>query len=368
MLGLKPKDFDIATNARPEKVRYLFRNCRLIGRRFRLAHVFFGRDIIEVATFRTNHPEKEHPDARRSAAGMLMRDNVYGSMEDDAWRRDFSINALYYNATDSTVIDYTGGIADVEKRAIRILGDPYERYKEDPVRMLRAIRFAAKLNFTIEENTSATIYAAKELLHHVSPARLFDEVLKLFYCGNAVRAFELLRKYQLFSLLLPQTEAVLQDNSSQTNHYLTFILHSCQNTDERARKNMSLNPAFLFAVLLWPPLQRRIQRHRKHGVKPFVAFESAVNEILQDQTSLMIPKRFTAAMREIWSMQHVLQKRTSKPMNWVLAHPRFRAAYDFLLLRDQSGEEKLTAAVAKWTELQTAAGKKSLEESEINGN
>ncbi len=354
LLGLKPKDFDIATNARPEKVRQLFRNCRLIGRRFRLAHVFFGREIIEVATFRTNHPEVEHPDARRSVAGMLTRDNVYGTMEDDAWRRDFSVNALYYNSSDFTVTDYTGGMEDLQKRVIRILGDPHERYKEDPVRILRAIRFAAKLDFSIESNTEKPVNTAKELLCHVSTARLFDEVLKLFYCGHAARAFELLRYYQLFDLLFSQTEATLQGESKQAQYNITFIINSCNNTDKRVHDKLGLNPAFLFAVLLWPPLQHKIQQYKLQGMKPSVAFDKAVNEIISQQTkSVAISKRVAIIIREIWSLQYTLQKQTIKSIQRVLAHARFRAAYDFLLLRAQSGETKLIDSVTKWTNLQT---------------
>lgn len=358
LLGLKPKDFDIATNARPEKVKQLFRNCRLIGRRFRLAHVFFGQEIIEVATFRTSHPTTDHPDACRSSTGMLMRDNVYGSMEDDAWRRDFSINALYYNIADFSVIDYTGGMADLEKRVIRILGDPYERYKEDPVRMLRAIRFAAKLDFKLGPETEGPFPITKNLLKDVSSARLFDEVLKLFHCGHAGRAFTLLRQYELFATLFPHVEAVLQPNFPQAQQYLSFILQACHNTDERLRKDMSLNPAFLFAVLLWPPLQNKIQQYIDEGERPYTASERAISEIiLQQIKSVAIPKRFTAIMREIWFLQHALQKQTQKRMSWVLRHPRFRAAYDFLLLRAASGEEKLQAAVTKWTDMQKTAEK-----------
>jgi poly(A) polymerase len=352
LVGGTPKDFDVATNAKPEKIRKLFRNCRLIGRRFRLAHVYFGPEIIEVATFRANHPEKDHPDARRSATGMLMRDNVYGSLEEDAWRRDFSINALYLNVANFSVVDYTGGMEDLKKRQVRILGDANKRYEEDPVRMLRAIRFAAKLNFTIHPDTAAPIVKLKHLLSHVSPARLFEEILKLFYCGHAVRAFELLREYQLFGLLFPQTEQVLLHHDVVAQRYVTFISSSCRNTDVRVVRNKSLNPAFLFAVLLWPAMQQRIQHYRKMGKKPSVAFERAADDVfLQQNKTIAIQKRFVPMVREIWWMQRMLLSHTKKT-EWVLNQPRFRAAYDFLLLRQSVGEKGLDAAVKHWTELQ----------------
>jgi poly(A) polymerase len=352
LLGGKPKDFDVATDARPEKVRQLFRNCRLIGRRFRLAHVFFGKEIIEVATFRGAHPMEEHPDARRSDTGLLVRDNVYGDLEEDAWRRDFSVNALYYNIADFSVVDYTEGMPDLKNHTIRILGDPQIRYREDPVRILRAIRFAAKLNFVIEEATEAPILSLKTLLHDVPPARLFEEILKLFYCGHANRAFELLQHYGLLAILFPQTQHAISTHSQQES-YCQLILQSCQNTDQRLRENLSLNPAFLFAVLLWPALQVKIEQLTEKGNKPYVAFEKAVNEVIYQQVkTVAVPKRYTAIVREIWSLQRVMEKRTHRKLDWVLTHPRFRAAYDFLLLRLNSGETSLETIVAKWTDLQ----------------
>jgi len=352
LLDGKPKDFDVATDARPEKVRQLFRNCRLIGRRFRLAHVFFGQEIIEVATFRASHPEEEHPDARRSATGLLVRDNIYGDLEEDAWRRDFTVNALFYNIADFSVVDYTNGMADLKQRTIRILGDPKVRYQEDPVRILRAIRFAAKLNFTLDKATEAPIWSMKKLLSAVPAARLFEDILKLFYCGHAKRAFELLRHYGLFEILFPLTDTILSSHP-QKEHYLTLVVKSCENTDERLRQNLSLNPAFLFAVLLWPALQVKVEQHLAEGKKPYVAFEKGVNEVIAQQLkTVAIPKRHTAIVREIWALQRVMEKRIHRHMNWALAHPRFRAAYDFLLLRLQSGETSLENIVHKLTELQ----------------
>jgi poly(A) polymerase len=356
LLGGKPKDFDVATDALPEKVRQLFRNSRLIGKRFRLAHVFFGPDIIEVATFRASHPEADHPDARKSATGLLVRDNVYGDLKEDAQRRDFSINALYYNIADFSVIDYAGGTQDLKKRSIRILGDPKIRYAEDPVRMIRAVRFAAKLDFTLEEKTEAPIPAMRNLLRDVPPARLFEEIRKLFYCGHAKSAFQLLTHYGLFEVLFPQTHAVLSTHpKEEPPHYRALIVKSCENTDVRLRENLGVNPAFLFAVLLWPALEARIEKHIQAGKKSYVAFEKSVNEVIAQQLkTVAIPKRYTGVVREIWSIQRMMEKRVHRKIDWVLTHPRFRAAYDFLLLRLQAGDTPLKGIVEKLTALQAA--------------
>ncbi len=356
LLDGRPKDFDVATDALPEKVRQLFRNSRLIGRRFKLVHVFFGQEIIEVATFRASHPEEENPDARLSKAGLLVRDNVYGDLEQDAWRRDFSINALYYNIADFSVVDYTEGMADLKKRSIRILGNPEVRYREDPVRILRAIRFAAKLNFVLDKETEAPIWSMGALLAAVPPSRLFEDILKLFYCGHAKRAFELLRHYGLFEILFPQTHAVLSDDQKKA-YYLALISKSCENTDERLRQHLSLNPAFLFAVLMWPAIQTKVEQHIKEGKKPYLAFEHGVNETISRQLkTVAIPKRHMGVAREIWSLQRAIEKRIHRNMLWALAHPRFRAAYDFLLLRLHAGETSLASTLQKLTDLQTQDG------------
>lgn len=362
LLGLKPKDFDIATDAHPETVRKLFRNSRLIGRRFRLAHVFFGREIVEVATFRKEHPEQAHPEARQSATGMLVRDNIYGTMEEDAWRRDFSVNALYYNIADLSVVDYTNGVADLEQRLIRVLGDPTARFKEDPVRMLRAIRFAAKLNFTLEARTAQTIHVLKELIQHVSSARLFDEVLKLFYCGHASNAMHLLRQYGLFGILFPETEQQLTTDNPQREQTLFLILESCNNTDVRLQQGKSLNPAFLFAVLLWPPLWVKIQHLQNEGHRPLTALQLAGNQVLRQQlTHTAIPRRFTTITQEIWQLQHSLQHYSKRKVATIYAHPRFRAGYDFMLLRYQAGETELQSAITWWEAYQQATADERLE-------
>ncbi len=355
LLNLKPKDFDIATDAHPEEVRRLFRNSRLIGRRFRLVHVFFGLDIVEVATFRKGHPEDAHPEGRQSATGMLIRDNIYGSMADDAWRRDFTINALYYNIADYSIVDYTGGLADLKQHRITILGDPIARYKEDPVRMLRALRLTAKLDFTMDAATAAPIQELKTLIKNVSPARLFDEVLKLFYCGHGMRAYRLLHHYGLFAFLFSQTEKALSAEELRKEQFLALLLQSFKNTDARLANGQSLNPAFLFAVLLWPPLQLSVQRLEDEGNAPYVALEMAMKKVLAaQQQEIAIPKRYTLIMMEIWTMQFPLQVRNKKYIKTLFASPRFRAAFDFLVLRMESGEAQLKSAVDWWQHFQTA--------------
>jgi poly(A) polymerase len=354
LLGMRPKDFDIATDAHPEKIRRLFRNSRLIGKRFRLVHVFFGREIIEVSTFRAHHPEQAHPEGHASNTGMLLRDNIFGSIEDDAWRRDFTINALYYNAADATVIDYTNGMQDLRNKSIRILGDPISRYKEDPVRMLRAIRLAAKLSFSLEAETGKHLYDLKDELKHVSNARMFDVVLKLFYCGHAVIAFNMLRQYGFFGLLFPQTEAMLK-LPAETEKTLALILQSCRNTDLRIANEQSLNPAFLFATLLWPPVQHRKQQFKEEeGHRGFHALQLATHKVIRKQTqTIAIPRRYTAIIEEIWAMQHLLEEHPKRRIFAIFSQPRFRAAYDFLLLRFEAGETNLKKAVMWWQEFQT---------------
>ncbi len=350
LLGITPKDFDVATDAHPDKVRRLFRNSRLIGRRFRLVHVFFGPEIIEVATFRGPHDETAHPEAHRAESGMILRDNVYGTMEDDAWRRDFSINALYYNIADFSVVDFTGGMADIHKRVIRVLGDPMARYQEDPVRMLRAVRLAAKLDFTLHPDTEKPIGELSGLLQNVPPVRLFDEILKLFYCGKAMVAFDLLRRHGLFAVLLPQTEAALTGFHQQ--QAFALITQGFKNTDSRVAQGQSLNPAFLFAVLLWWPLQNRKHHHEEQGLKPFPALHTAMHEVIKHQLQhISIPRRFTTMMQEIWILQYQLQQRRGKRVYHSLSHPRFRAAYDFLLLRAEAGEN-LQEIVDWWRDFQ----------------
>lgn len=348
LLGREPKDFDVATDATPEQVKEVFRNCRLIGRRFRLAHVHFGREIIEVATFRAAQPE---PSAdHQSDDGMILRDNVYGSIEEDALRRDFTVNALYYNIQDFSVIDYADGVADLEAGMLRLMGDPETRYREDPVRMLRAVRFVAKLGFVIEPQTEKPIWELGELLQGVPPARLFEEILKLFMGGTAVAAFEKLRHYDLFRELFPDTDQALSEQEQEFPHIL--VMRGMLNTDTRVRDDKPVTPAFLFAILLWEPVRLRSLVLQEQGMLPYPALQQAANEVLDRQLQrVALPRRYSTPMREIWALQSRFEHTKGKRPARLASHPRFRAAYDFLLLRAEAGEVSKDLA-DWWTEYQ----------------
>jgi len=351
LLGREPKDFDVATDATPEQVKAVFRNCRLIGRRFRLAHVHFGREIIEVATFRGSQSSTEEVESEN---GMLLRDNVFGTIESDALRRDFTINALYYNIQDFSVVDYTGGVADLEKGILRLLGDPEERYREDPVRMIRAIRFAAKLGFRIDDTCADPIGELSHLMEGVPAARLFDEVLKLFMGGVAVHTFEKLRQYGLFEQLFPETEEVL--SYEEHDFPILFVVRGLENTDRRIREGKPVTPAFLFAVLLWEPVRLFAEELIQEGHSVQEAMQVSGNEVLEHQLKYVsLPKRFSLPMREIWSMQERFKFRSGKRPHRLMAHPRFRAAYDFLLLRAEVGEADPELA-EWWTKFQEVEG------------
>ena len=345
LLGLHPKDFDVATNATPEQVRKLFGNCRLIGRRFRLAHVHFGREIIEVATFRAPHDQAGGEGVTKN--GMIVRDNVYGTLEDDAWRRDFTINALYYNIYDFSIVDYTGGLQDIESKTIRIIGDANERLQEDPVRMLRAVRFAAKLNFKIEPSLSVSIKDNIHLLDGVPTARLFEEVLKLFLHGHALASYELLKEYDLLKHLFRQTAENLDEAGDR------FISQALINTDLRIKQKKPIAPAFLYATLLWPAVKAEMTELKFDDLSLLQAYQIAGQNALENQLKqILIPKRFGIPMREIWTMQARLASRKGKRPLKLLTVPRFRASYDFLLLREQSGETQLKELCEWWTEIQ----------------
>tara|TARA_R110000822_G_scaffold226254_10_gene358942 strand:+ start:15846 stop:17198 length:1353 start_codon:yes stop_codon:yes gene_type:complete len=338
LMGLKPKDFDVATDATPEQVNQLFRRSRIVGRRFQIVHVRMGSEIIEVTTFRAHHTDKKNnrDDSRRSSKGMLLRDNIFGSINDDASRRDFTMNALYYHPQDNSIYDYADGLPDIEQRLIHIIGSPVERYREDPVRMLRAIRFAAKLGFQIEDNTAAAITKVHNLLADIPPARLFDEVLKLLMNGHALVTFHLLRQYQLFGILFPATEEAL---ANDPGYYLPFVEKALTNTDIRIRSGMRVTPAFLFAALLWPALKELSKQFEQGDAPPLYALQQAAGEITTRQCQrVAIPRRFTLPMREIWELQLRLPRRAGSQAFRLLENKRFRAGYDFLLLREDVGE------------------------------
>ena len=378
LLGITPKDFDVATNALPEEVRHLFRNCRLIGRRFRLAHVHFGQEIIEVATFRAAAaPEREDaeeedaeadldPDAVAAAppppivedprhrafdtTGRILRDNIYGTIEEDVWRRDFAANGLYYSIEDFSIWDFVDGVSDVKARRLKLIGDPETRYREDPVRMLRAVRFAAKLDFSIEAETEEPIRRLAYLLDGVPPARLFDECLKLFLSGFGARSFKLLQQYGLFQHLFPLSAAAFE---LPPYAYARDMLElGLVNTDERIAANKPVTPTFLFAVLLWGAVLRELNERQAGPAPDLAQLMQACDTVLRAQQSrVAIPRRFGIPMRELLMLQPRFNRRSGLKALSLVQHPRFRAAFDFLLLRAQVGVAEPELA-QWWTDIQ----------------
>ena len=330
LLGVKPKDFDVATNATPEQVKRLFRRAFIIGRRFQIVHVMFGQDLLEVTTFRgtatDNAPKDEH--------GRVLRDNTFGSQAEDAERRDFTINAMYYNPATQEVLDYHGGIEDIRAKTLRIIGQPEARYREDPVRMLRVVRFAAKLNFSIERSTAEPIAVMAPLINNVPAARVFDEMLKLLMSGQALACLQQLRKEGLHHGLLPMLDVVLEQPLG--TKFVTLALDS---TDKRVMAGKTVSPGFLFASLLWHQVLEKWQAYQAAGEFTIPALHLAADEVLESQTEkLAIQRKIGSDMRDIWAMQPRFERRNGKNPYKLLEHLRFRAGYDFLLLRCASGE------------------------------
>ncbi len=343
LLGHKPKDFDVATDASPEQVHKIFKRSRLIGRRFKLVHVGFGRHAIEVATFRAPPVADKHIDDQ----GRITRDNEFGTLEQDAWRRDFSVNALYYNIRDFSIVDYTGGMVDLEAGVIRMIGDVETRYREDPVRMLRALRFKAKLGLTLEPETERWIPDLADLLQDIPSARLFDESLKLFLGGYGRAVYTELQAYDIFEQLFPQTAAVLATTDDASAERL--ITAALTNTDKRIAEDKPVTPAFIFAALLWPVVKTRWADFQQKGIPAFPALNKASAEVFIKQGKrISIPKRFSFMSRDIWTLQIRLNQRQGKRALQTLAHPKFRAGYDFLLLRNEAGEDEKLAELADW--------------------
>ena len=344
LLGKKPKDFDVTTSATPEQVRKLFRNCRLVGRRFRLAHVMFGPEIIEVATFRGHHEAgaSDRTTSQRGQNGMLLRDNIFGSIEEDAQRRDFTINSLYYSVADFTVRDYVGGMQDLKDGLIRLIGTPETRYREDPVRMLRAVRMAAKLDLSIDPEARQPIRELASLIENVPPSRLFDEMLKLLSCGHAVKCIARLRDEGLHHGLLPLLDVILAQPSGER-----FVMLALANTDQRVQSGKPVSPGFLFATLLWNEVLTHWEALKQRGERPSPALFLAMDEVLEAQAEkLAITRRVAGDIKDIWALQPRFEQRTGKRPYALLAHPRFRAGYDFLLLRAAAGE--VEDALAQW--------------------
>lgn len=342
--GMRPKDFDVVTDARPEQVRALFRHARIIGRRFKIVHVLFGREMIEVTTFRGGDDES----VRRSDQGRILRDNVFGTIDQDVWRRDFACNALYYNYADDRIVDYVQGWQDVQGGHLRVIGDPATRYREDPVRMLRAARFMAKLGFTLMPETAEAIHGCRDLLKDIAPARLFDESIKIFQGGYAWAGFLRLRELDLLGYLFAGLNDLLDRDYDRVSALVEKILTG---TDERIRLGLPVNPAFLLAGLLWADLSRRREYWLHQRVDPDDALEIACNEVIEATVrQVAIPRRLTDLMRVIWSLQPALEREgqgmtlgTSLPalneaQKNLLAHAWFRAALDFLCLRGEVGE------------------------------
>jgi poly(A) polymerase len=354
LLGHAPKDFDIATDAHPEDVKKLFSNSRLIGRRFRLAHVFFGREIIEVATFRASQLDESQDtdelDRQHDDSGRILRDNVYGQLDDDVWRRDFTVNALYYDIADYSIVDYTSAMDDVKNKVMRLIGDPQTRYREDPVRMLRAIRFAAKLDFTIHPESEQPIYELGHLLADIPPARLYEEVLKLFHSGKGVVSLQLLRKYNLLQYLFKAADDTLKLGDET---FEAFIHLALQSTDKRINQGKPVTPAFLFAAMLWGSVDKLFKEFKQTGEPVSFAMQNASSIVISQQIKIIsIPKRFSMVVRDIWHMQQRFQYRHGRRAKSLLMHKKFRAAYDFMCIRSQAGEVA-DDSCEWWTRIQT---------------
>jgi poly(A) polymerase len=338
LLGITPKDYDIATDARPEQVKPLFRRAIIIGRRFRLVHVMLGPETVEVSTFRSADADTSEKDEH----GRVLRDNVFGTQEEDARRRDFTVNALYYDPQNEEMVDFHGGLADLKKRVLRVIGDPQTRYREDPIRMLRAVRLAAKLGLTLDPDTREPISEMAPLMERVPPARLFDEMLKLLLSGHASACLRQLRDVGLHKGLLPLLDVILEQPLGER-----FVTLALAQTDERVLAGRPVSPAFLFAALLWHEVLAAWKARQGRGERAIPALENAMDEVLDTQCAkLAITRRLTATMREVWAMQPRFESRSGNRAYRLLEAPRFRMAYDFLALRAASGE--VAAELETW--------------------
>lgn len=350
LLGLAPKDFDVATDATPEEVRREFRRCRLVGRRFRIAHVRYGRHIIEVSTFRRGHVEDDLDERHLAESGLILRDNVWGTLDEDAFRRDFTINALYYDPHTEEIIDFVGGLDDLEHRRLRLIGATDVRLREDPVRLLRAVRFRAKLGFTLDPAIEASIPEVAGLLRDIPPARLFDEVCKIFVSGKAGEAWDYLAPTRICGALFP---CAPPDDP--------LIRLAMRNTDARVAENKPVTPGFLFAVLMWRDFQARCAEAEATHKPAEARAVSAALTLAEQQVRIAIPRRFSQFIRDVWGLQHRLESRRPRSIARLFEHERFRAGYDFLVLRAQAGEDVADAA-DWWTRFQAqdAPGRQAL--------
>jgi len=349
--GIIPKDYDIATNATPDQVRDLFRRSRIIGRRFQIVHVMQGGETLEVSTFRAAHDA----DTQKDEHGRVLRDNVWGSLADDAARRDFTINALYYDPGNETVLDYHHGVADIRQKTLRIIGEPRARYREDPVRMLRAVRLSAKLGLTIDPAARSPIREMAELMENVPAARVFDEMLKLLFSGHAVECLKRLRDEGLHHGLLPLLDVIMEQPLGER-----FVMLALANTDARVRQGKPTSPGFLFATLLWHEVLSDWEKRQQQGGIPIPALLEAMDAVLDQQSEkLAITRRIGGDIKDIWALQPRFEKRAGKMALRLLEQPRFRAGYDFLLLRAESGEVAMELA-DWWTRFQEVDGDQRL--------
>jgi poly(A) polymerase len=353
MLDRNPKDFDVATDATPEEVRRVFRRARIIGRRFKLVHVMFGEETVEVSTFRR---AIEAEDAETDEHGRILRDNEFGDQQQDAARRDFTANALFYDPTTQEIFDYHNGYADIRANILRMIGDPEVRYREDPVRMLRAVRLSAKLGMKLDPATAAPISKMKDLLSNVPEARMFDEMLKLLLSGHALECIKKLRQMELHHGMLPMLDVILEQPMGEK-----FVMSALKNTDDRIAAEKPTSPAFLFAALLWHEVLATWKIKQDAGERPIAAMHAAMDEVLERQRAqLAIPRRYDTVMKELWVLQPRFEQRGGQRPMRLLALPRFRAAYDFMLLRCQSGEAEIELGTW-WEEFQHASEERRAE-------
>ena len=342
LAGITPKDYDVATNATPEQVRQCFRRSRIIGRRFQIVHVLAGSETIEVTTFRGHHDHQSGNKAQTDNQGRVLRDNVFGDQKEDAARRDFTVNALYFDPSSETIIDYHHGVADLQQKTLRMIGDPVTRYREDPVRMLRAVRLASKLDLTIDPDARQPIRELSGLIENVPPSRLFDEMLKLLTSGHAVKCVTQLRAEGLHHGLLPLLDVILEQALGER-----FVMLALENTDRRVREGKPISPGFLFATLLWHDVLSKWEVLKASGERGIPALFLAMDDVLAVQAEkLAITRRVAGDIKDIWSLQPRFEQRSGKRPYGVLEQPRFKAGYDFLLLRAESGE--VENELAQW--------------------
>ncbi len=347
LLGLTPKDFDIATNATPEETKKIFRRSKIIGRRFRLVHVYFGREVLEISTFRATVSTNLNSMFLRDTTGRIIRDNIFGTQEEDALRRDFTVNAMFYSPDDEVVIDYSNGYRDLVAKKLKIIGKPDTRFREDPIRILRAVRFSSQLGLSIDKSSLKSMRLQKHLLLNVPSSRLFEETLKVLLCGEAVKALSLPQSYEFLGLLLPEIKGAM----SKTGHK-EFLFNALNKTDERVANNQPNSPAFVLAAIFWHEVLSRWQKEELTGKKPFSAIVSAIDGFINKRSrrsSLEVPKRLELDMRNIWLMQAKFQKIEGRQPYALLRTSRFRAGYDFMLLRADVGQ--LDNKIANWWQI-----------------